>query len=155
MSWAVSVVLWLPGVAMASALQLPDRCEPDGYIYQWRNAAGSLQMGDCAPEGISAVTRIPRSSLKPTLIQPPPRSVTPPRRPGKPRGTKAPPKKRQPSSEDLRALSAECRWLVGRIQHLKGLVRQHRSGSLQPSIWAPELRKRRAELRKARCDVKI
>lgn len=62
---------------------------------------------------------------------------------------------RRLSGEQLRGMSAKCRWLIGRITHVKGLVEQHRAGSSTSSIWQPELSRWRAELRKARCGVRI
>ncbi len=142
-------------VAAASDPQPLERCEPDAYVYQWRDAAGQWQMGDCAPEGAEGVRAVARSSLQPTIIQPPPKPTRSPARKKSKRASRSTAKPRGLSAEKLQGLSAECRWLVGRIEHLKGLVQQHKRDSNQPSIWQPELNRWRRELRKARCGVRI
>lgn len=152
--FVIACLLSIPQANLAaSKSHTVQRCEPDEFIYQWRDAMGGTQLGDCAPEGVAAFKRIPRNSLQPTIIQPPPKPAKPVRKTRrKYRNTR---NERLLSSETLRGLNAKCRWLVGRIEHLKGLVTQHRRGSERPSIWQPELTKRRAELRKAKCGVRL
>ncbi|GAB4359658.1 MAG: hypothetical protein Kow006_28900 [Gammaproteobacteria bacterium] len=151
---ALSVFL-LPWSAFPAPLSLS--CQNDGHLYRWRDADGRLNLSDCPPATASEVKKIPRSSLKPTLIQPPP----PVKRNTRPAGSR---KKRQPArrkrkptltAEQLRRLSPKCRWLVGKIQHLKELVAENERQGRGRSIWAPELSKRRRELRAARCGVRI
>ncbi|KAA3629725.1 MAG: hypothetical protein DWQ09_05680 [Proteobacteria bacterium] len=150
------VIQLMPSASVAEPLvQRIERCIPDGFVYQWRDAAGRLYMGDCAPSDAQQLKRVPRASLQPTLIQSPPKPASNP--PTVVRKSKRNSRSRDGklSPETLRGLSAKCRWLVGRIEHIKGLVKQHRTGSRQPSIWEPELDKRRGELRKARCGVSV
>ena len=150
------LVMCFSAIAAASDGLLPKRCESDAYIYQWRDADGQLQLSDCAPDAVEGVRRIQRSSLQPTLIQPPSR----PARSKKSSRTKRK-KKRSSTRSDrlnaqqLRDLSVKCRWLVGRVEHLRGLVEQHRQQGQGRSIWQSELSRRRAELRKQRCGVRL
>lgn len=148
------LVAALPAAA-APAPQPLKRCEPDAYIYQWRDADGQLQMGDCAPEGAKGVRAIARNSLQPTIIQPPPKPKRSNIRKTRKRASKSNTRSHGLSTEKMRELSAKCRWLVTRIEHLKGLVQQHKTQSDQPSIWQPELTRWRRELRKAHCGVRI
>ena len=120
----VSLLLVAPLSTVAIAAPVPQplqRCEPNAYIYQWRDASGQLQMGDCAPEGVQDVRAVARSSLQPTIIQPPPKPKRSPARKTRKRASKSKTKSRGLSTGRLRSMSAKCRWLVGRVEHLKGL----------------------------------
>lgn len=157
----IVITLWFfvhPSIQGAPVPKPPVYCETGEYLYQWRDAGGGLQISDCPPDGINGVTRIPRSSLKPTLIQPPPerkKSSKPRKKPR--RGGRRKQRKSKPSltAEQLRQLSSKCRWLVGKVQHLKGLVAEGKRQGNRKSIWQPELIRWRRELRKAHCGVRL
>ncbi len=144
-------------LAAAPDLKLPPRCEQGPHIYQWRDATGGLQISDCPPVGVDEVKRIPRASLRPTLIQPPPmqKATSKPRRKSAKKSRSKRHRKKTLSAEQLRSLSSKCRWLVGRIEHLKGLVATGKRQGRKRSVWQPELAKRRRELKKARCGVRL
>jgi len=144
--------------AAAPNLKLPQPCERSPHIYQWRDANGGLQISNCPPTaGGEEVRKIPRASLRPTLIQPPPaqKASSKSRRKGEKRSRKKKHCRKSLSAEQMRSLSSKCRWLIGRIEHLKGLVALSKRHGCKKSVWQPTLSKRKRELKEARCGVRL
>lgn len=142
-------------LVMAAALSVTvpararDTSAADGAgsgVYTWRDRGGTLHFSDSPPAGVSDYRRLPAAALRPTIIRSVPVTHDPQRRaPADPGAARR--------GVDLERLSEPCRWLVGRVRHLKDLVALHHREGTGPSIWQPELRQRRRELHKEGCPV--